>query len=64
MTAIRESIARGYNGSTITIFTDNKAALKALESVTVESKLVLEWTGTLQYTGDPQLSSTGVGAGG
>ena len=42
MAAIRESIARGYNGRTITIFTDSQAALKALESVTVKSKLVLE----------------------
>ena len=37
-----ESIARGYNGRTITIFTDSQAALKALELVTVKSKLVLE----------------------
>ena len=43
MAAVRESIARGYNGRTITIFTDSQAALKALESVTVKkSKLVLE----------------------
>ena len=35
--AVHESIARGYNGRTITIFTDNQAALKALESVTVKS---------------------------
>ena len=34
MAAIRESITRGYNGRTITIFTDSQAALKALESVT------------------------------
>ena len=27
MTAVRESIARGYNGRTITIFTDSQAAL-------------------------------------
>ena len=41
--SIRESIARGYNGRTITIFTDSsQAALKALESVTVKSNLVLE----------------------
>ena len=37
MGAIRESIAIGYNGRT-----DSQAALKALESVTLESKLVLE----------------------
>jgi Ribonuclease HI len=42
MTAIRDSIARGYNGRTITKFTDSQAALNALESVTVKSKLVLE----------------------
>jgi hypothetical protein len=37
MAAIHESIARGYNGRTITIFTDSQAALKALELVTVKS---------------------------
>jgi len=42
MSAVRESIARGYNGRTITIFTDSQTALKALKSVTVKSKLVLE----------------------
>ena len=42
MASIRESIARGYNGRTMTIFTDSQAALKALESVTVKLKLVLE----------------------
>ena len=42
MAAIRESVARGYNGRTITIFTDSQAALKALESVTVKSKFVLD----------------------
>ena len=42
MADIRESIARGYNGRTITIFTDSQDAFKALESVTVKSKLVLE----------------------
>ena len=47
MAAIRESMARGYNGRTFTIFTDSQAALKALESVTVKSKLVLECLGCL-----------------
>ena len=42
MAAVRKSITRGYNGRTITIFTDSQAALKALETVTVKSKLVLE----------------------
>ena len=42
MATIRESIARGYNSRTITIFTDRQAALKALKSVTVKSKLVIE----------------------
>ena len=42
MAAVRGNIARGYNGRTITIFTDSQAALKALESVTVKFKLVLE----------------------
>ena len=42
MAAIRESIARSYNGRTITIFTVSQAAPKALESVAVKSKLVLE----------------------
>jgi Ribonuclease HI len=42
MAAVRESIARGYNSRTITIFTASQAALKALESVTLKSKLVLE----------------------
>ena len=49
MAAIRESIARGYSGRTITIFIDSQAALKALESVTVKSKLVLECLGSLLY---------------
>jgi len=40
--AVCESIMRGYNGGTITIFTDSQAALKALESGTVKSKLVLK----------------------
>jgi hypothetical protein len=47
MASIRESIERGYNGRTITIFTDSLAALKALESVTVKSNLVLEYLGCL-----------------
>jgi Ribonuclease HI len=47
MAAIRESIARGYNGRTITIFNDSQAALKALQSVTAKSKLVLECLGCL-----------------
>jgi len=42
MGAVCESITRGYNGRTIIIFTDIQAALKALESVTVKSKLLLE----------------------
>ena len=42
MAAVCESITRGYNGRTITIFTDSQAALKALKSVTVRSKLVFE----------------------
>jgi hypothetical protein len=42
MAAICESIARGYNGRTSTIFTESQAALKALESVTVKSKSVLK----------------------
>ena len=41
MASICESITRGYNGRTITIFTDSQAALKTLESVTVRSKMVL-----------------------
>ena len=41
MASIRESIVSDYNGRTITIFTDCQAALKALKSVTVRSKLVL-----------------------
>jgi len=40
--AIHESIMGGYNGRKITIFTDSQAALKALESVTVKSTLVLK----------------------
>ena len=36
MVSICESIVSGYNGRTITIFTDSQAALKALESVTVK----------------------------
>ena len=47
MASICESIARGYNGRTITIFTDSQADLKALESVAVKSKLVLEFLGCL-----------------
>ena len=31
MAAIHKSIARGYKGRTITIFTDSQAALKVLE---------------------------------
>ena len=42
ISVVRESIAWAYDGRTITIFTDSQAALKALESVTVKSKLVLE----------------------
>ena len=42
MATVSESIAKSYNGRTITIFTDSQAAFKALESVTVKSKLVLE----------------------
>jgi hypothetical protein len=42
MAVVRHSIARGYNGKTITIFTDSQATLKALESVTVKSMLFLE----------------------
>ena len=42
MAAICESIARGYNGRTITIFTGSQAALKILESVIIKSKQVLE----------------------
>ena len=42
MAAIRKSIVRGYNGRTITKFTDSQAALKVLESVTVKSILVFE----------------------
>jgi hypothetical protein len=38
---------RGYSGWKIRIFTDSHAALKALESVTVKSKLVLECLGCL-----------------
>ena len=45
--AIRESVLRGYKGRTITIFNDSQAALKALESVTVKSKLVLKCLGFL-----------------
>ena len=58
MTAIRESIARDYNCRTITIFTDSQAALKALESVTVKSKLVLEcleWLSELAIQNSVQL---------
>ena len=47
MGSIRDSIARGYNGRTITIFNDSQAALKALQSVTAKSKLVLECLGNL-----------------
>ena len=42
MAAVHESIARGYNGRTITIFTDSQTALKAQDSVAVNCKLVLE----------------------
>jgi hypothetical protein len=45
MAFIHESVVRGYNGRTITIFTDSQAALKALKSVTVRSKLVLKYLG-------------------
>ena len=45
--SIRESNTKGYIGKTITIFTDSQAALKALESVTVRSKLILECLGCL-----------------
>ena len=58
MAAVCESIARGYNGRTITIFTNSQAALKALESVTVKSKLVLKCLELVM-----QLSSTGMCAG-
>ena len=61
MAAVRESIARGYNGRTITIFTDSQAALMALESATVKSKLILECLECLSELAT-QLSSTGVGA--
>ena len=47
MASIHESIAKGYNGRTITIFTDSQAALKAVESATVKSNLVLEYLGCL-----------------
>ena len=42
MASICESIARVYNDRTIMLFTDSQVALKALESVTVKSKLVIE----------------------
>jgi hypothetical protein len=42
MAAAGESIAGNYNDRTITIFIDSQAALMALESVTFQSKLVLE----------------------
>ena len=42
MAAIPESIAKGYSGKTLTIFTDSQVAMKAPESVTVKSKFVLE----------------------
>jgi len=42
MAAIHKGIVRGYNGRTITIFSESQAVLKVLESVTVKSKLVLE----------------------
>ena len=42
-----ESIARGYNGRTITIFTDSQAAFKALESVTVKSKFSNAWDASM-----------------
>jgi Ribonuclease HI len=47
ISSICKSIARGYSGRTITIFIDSQAALKALESVTDKSKLVLECLGCL-----------------
>ena len=47
MASISKSIARDYNGRTFTIFTDSQAALKALESLTLISKLVLECLGCL-----------------
>ena len=62
MTSIRESIARSYNGKTIMPFTESQAALKALESVTDNSKLVLKCLGCLNEL-VTQLSSTGVGDG-
>ena len=62
MASICESIARGYNGRTITIFTGSQAALKALESVTVKTKLLLECLECLSELAT-QRSSTGVGAG-
>ena len=55
MAAIHESIARGYNGRTIMIFTDSQAALKVLESVTVKSKLVLECLSELATHNSVQL---------
>ena len=56
---IRESIATGYNAVIITTF---KAALKALESVTVMS-VSSRMPRMPQITSDTKLSSTGVGAG-
>ena len=41
--SISESVAREYNGGTITLFADSQAASKALESVTIKFKLVLEF---------------------
>jgi hypothetical protein len=41
--AVRESSAIGNIGRIITIFTDSQTALKALESVIVKYKLVLEF---------------------
>jgi hypothetical protein len=62
MAAVRESIAKGYNGRIFTIFTGSQAALKALESVTVKTKLLLECLECLSELAT-QRSSTGVGAG-
>jgi hypothetical protein len=47
MVSICESITRGHTGRTIMIFTDSQAALKALESVTLKSKLVFKCLGCL-----------------
>ena len=55
MATIRESIARGYNGRKIMIFTESQAALKALESVTIKSKLVLKCLSELARQNSVQL---------